>query len=67
MIRLIIGIILGAAVIVFSVQNTETVTYNFLAWAVTAPRAIVVILVFLFGLLTGWLVTGLGRVGRRRR
>jgi len=67
MIRLIIGIILGAAVIIFSVQNTETVTYDFLAWAITAPRAILVIAVFLFGLITGWLVTGLGRIGRRRR
>ena len=67
MIRLIIGIILGAVVIIFAIQNTESVTYTFLAWSVTAPRALVVIIVFIFGLLTGWLVTGLGRIGRRSR
>jgi len=66
MIRLLIGIVLGAVVIIFAVQNTETVTYNFLAWSVTSPRAIIVIGVFIFGLLTGWLVTGLGRLGRRK-
>jgi uncharacterized integral membrane protein len=65
MIRLIVGIILGAVVIIFAVQNTETVTYTFLAWSITAARALVVILVFVFGLLTGWLVTGLGRLSRR--
>ena len=67
MIRLIVGIILGAVVIIFAVQNTETVTYNFLVWSASSPRALVVILVFVFGLLTGWLVTGLGRFGRRKR
>ncbi len=70
MIRLLIGIILGAVVIVFAVQNTETVTYDFLVWSVTAPRALLVVGVFVFGLVTGWLVTGLGklsRFGRRRR
>ena len=67
MVRMIIGIILGAVVIIFAIQNTETVTYNFIAWSVTAPRALVVIVVFVFGLLAGWLVTGLGRIGRRKK
>jgi uncharacterized integral membrane protein len=67
MIRLIIGIVLGIVVIVFAIQNTETVTYDFLAWSVTSPRALVVILVFIVGLLTGWLVTGLSRLGRGKK
>jgi uncharacterized integral membrane protein len=69
MIRLLIGIVLGMVVIVFAVQNTETVTYNFLAWSITAPRAVLVVAVFIFGLLSSWLITGLGRLGRlgRRR
>lgn len=67
MIRLIIGIIIGAVVIVFAVQNTDSVTYDFIAWSITAPRALVVIVVFVGGLLAGWLVTGLGRIGRRSR
>lgn len=67
MIRLLIGIVLGVVVIVFAVQNTGTVTYTFLAWSITAPGALLVIAVFVSGLLCGWLVTGLGRLGRRRR
>ena len=67
MIRVIIGIVLGAAVIVFALQNAETVTYTFIAWSLSAPRAVVVLLAFVLGLVTGWLVTGLGRLRRRAR
>ena len=66
MIRLIVGIILGAVIVVFAAQNTETVSYTFIAWTLSAPRAVIVVAVFLIGLLTGWLVTGLGRLFRRR-
>lgn len=66
MIRLIIGILLGAIIVVFAIQNTETVSYTFIAWTLSAPRAVIVIAVFIFGLLTGWLVTGLRRLGRNR-
>lgn len=66
MIRLIFGLILGVVVVIFAIQNTESVTYTFLAWSVTAPRAFIVIVVFVFGLLAGWLVPGIGRIGRRR-
>ena len=67
MIRVIIGIVLGAAVIVFALQNAETVTYTFIAWSLSAPRAVVVLLAFVLGLVTGWLETGLGRLRRRAR
>lgn len=66
MIRLILGILLGIVTVIFAVQNTGMVTYAFLGWVLTAPRWLVLIAVFFFGLFTGWLVTGLRRAGKRR-
>lgn len=66
MIRLILGIILGVVTMVFAIQNTETVTYVFFAWTLSAPRWLILIAVFAFGLFTGWLVSGLRRIGRKR-
>ena len=65
-IRLIIGVILGILVVVFALQNTETVTYNFIAWSLTAPRAVVVLLVLLAGIIIGWVTTGIRRMGRKK-
>ena len=65
--KLIIGIVLGAIVVVFAAQNTETVTYTFWAWSVELPRALVVLIVFVFGLFLGWALTGIGRLKRRRQ
>jgi uncharacterized integral membrane protein len=66
MIRFIVGIILGIIIFVFAAQNTETVNYAFLGWTLTAPRVLVVIGVFILGLLTGWLVTGIRSLRKRR-
>lgn len=66
MFRLLIGIVVGAAAVIFAIQNTEMTTYTFLAWGLSAPQALVVIVVFLGGIVFGWLVSGLSRIGRRR-
>lgn len=67
MIRLIVGILVGAVAIVFAVQNTESVDYRFLAWTLTASRAVIVIGVFVIGLFVGWLVSGIRNFKRRKR
>jgi uncharacterized integral membrane protein len=67
MIKFIVGIILGVIIFVFAIQNTGSVEYTFLGWTLEAPRALVVIGVFLLGLLTGWLVTGLRSIFRRQK
>lgn len=69
MVRLFIGIILGAAIVIFAAQNTGEVSYSFLMWQVTAPRLLVLLAVYLLGMLTSWLVMGLSRItgGRRKR
>ena len=67
MIRLLIGILVGAATVVFALQNTGTVTYTFLAWQITAPTVVMLLAIYVFGFLTGWMTTGLSRLSRRRR
>ena len=67
MLRLFIGILLGAAIVIFAAQNTGEVTYNFLFWQVTAPRLLVLLAVYLMGIVTSWLVLGLSRLSGWRR
>ena len=64
--KFIIGIILGAIAVIFAAQNAETVSYTFLAWDLTAPRAIVILAVLLAGIVIGWMFTTLPRFFRRR-
>ncbi|NQV20760.1 MAG: LapA family protein [Rhodospirillales bacterium] len=49
----IISYLLAALVIVFAVQNIATVEVNFLIWSVALPRAIVLFIVFILGVVTG--------------
>lgn len=55
--NLIIGIVLGVIVFIFAWQNVANIDIDFLFWTFTAPRALLVILVFAIGLLTGWIFT----------
>lgn len=66
MFRLILGVLLGVITMVFAIQNTEMVSYIFFAWTVSAPRWMILIAVFVFGLFAGWLMSGLRRIGRKR-
>ena len=59
--KLVIGIILGAFAVIFAVQNVETVSYTFIAWTITAPRAIVLLAVLIAGVLIGWLFSAVPR------
>ena len=43
-------------VVVFVIQNHETVKVWFLFWQITGSRAAVLILTFAIGCVTGWLV-----------
>jgi uncharacterized integral membrane protein len=54
--NIIVGVICGMLVIVFAIQNTEFVTITLFFWTFTTSRAIMLIIVFLFGLVTGWII-----------
>lgn len=64
--KFIIGIILGALAVIFAAQNGETVSYNFIAWTVTAPRAVVLLCVLVAGILVGWLFSTVPRFFKNR-
>ena len=66
MIVLIFGLILGAVAVIFAIQNSEIVTYQFLAWNIDVTRSLVVIVVLLVGIFLGWATAGIARIRRRR-
>jgi len=62
--KLIVGLVLVALVMIFTLQNTEVVTIQFLFGQVTMSRALILFIVLIIGMFLGWLVAGLSR--RRR-
>ncbi|MFW6138768.1 MAG: lipopolysaccharide assembly protein LapA domain-containing protein [Spirochaetota bacterium] len=64
--RFILGIIIGALVIIFMVQNSQMVDIQFYAWNVSVSRAVMILLVFVAGILVGWVVRSLGYRRRKR-
>lgn len=44
------------AIIVFALQNTQSVTVRFLNWGVTVPFALLAVVIYLAGMLSGWSV-----------
>jgi uncharacterized integral membrane protein len=64
MFRFVLGIIFGVLVIVFMFQNMQPVDVTFIAWTITLSRALVLLIVFVLGIIIGWIFKG---AGRRRR
>lgn len=54
-IKLVLAIALAVVVVLFVLQNAEPVRVEILFWSWTASRAIVLPVVFLIGVLAGWL------------
>ncbi|MFZ5759590.1 MAG: lipopolysaccharide assembly protein LapA domain-containing protein [Thermodesulfobacteriota bacterium] len=61
---LFVALLLG--VVVFTLQNTESVDIRFFFWHLSLSRALLIFLVFAIGILIGYLLATLqaGRVGR---
>jgi uncharacterized integral membrane protein len=55
MARTIVICILILLVLIFVFQNTEIVRVSFLAWEIAMPRALMILMTFLIGLIAGWL------------
>jgi len=60
-VKLAVAIAFAAAVLVFAVQNIETVEVEFLLWTLSGSRALILFVVFLAGVVTGWLARGAKR------
>jgi uncharacterized integral membrane protein len=54
-IHLIAALVVLLLVVVFAVQNAEVVDVRFLFWKLSMSRALLLFLVFVAGLVSGWL------------
>ena len=64
-IRLIIGLALTSVVVIFTLQNTEVVSINFLFWHFSMSRVLMIFMLLAVGILIGWLLHSLTRHGKR--
>jgi len=55
MTKTIIFSVLTALVIVFVIQNTQVVEFQFLAWKVSMSRGLLFLGTFVIGIVVGWL------------
>ena len=67
MFKITAGIILGILCVIFFVQNSETVTFVFLAWQITVSRALMLVIVLITGVVIGWIFSGMNHLKRRRK
>ena len=67
MAKFIVGIIIGVFVIIFMVQNVETVDIRFLTWTFQIQRAIMILIVFVVGIGIGWVVKSIGYRKKRKK
>jgi putative membrane protein len=63
MTKTIIFLILIALVIIFVIQNTQVVEFQFLAWKVSMSRALLLLGTFGIGIAVGWLSRRLRQKG----
>ncbi len=58
---IVLLLVLAAVIVIFSIQNTETVTVSFLTWSTSLPRFAVVIGAYVLGMASGGSVAGFVR------
>ena len=54
--KLIAFLVLAGLMALFILQNIQTVTVQFLFWSFSTSRALMLIIVFVIGLLSGWIL-----------
>ncbi len=59
----ILGLLLGAVAVVFSLQNVEVVTITFFNWSLTGPLSVVLLMSILMGILIVLLILLPGSIG----
>ena len=58
---LLILLLALAALVVFTLQNNQTVTLQYFNWSITCPLPLLIAIVYLLGMVSGWTVIGLLR------
>jgi len=59
------GIALLLLTVVFTLQNTEIVTINFLFWKLSISRALMIFILLIIGILIGWTGASLSKHSKR--
>jgi uncharacterized integral membrane protein len=67
MAKFIVGIIIGVLVIVFMVQNVETVDIQFFTWTANLSRALMILIVFVIGIGIGWVIRSIGYRKKKKK
>lgn len=49
-----VAVLLLIIVLVFSIQNRESVDVSFLLWSMSLPKIFLILGTYLFGMLSGW-------------
>jgi putative membrane protein len=60
-INIVVSVVFVAAVLIFAIQNFQTVTVAFLSLRMSAPLAVLIIVIYLLGMVTGGSVWALIR------
>ena len=59
--KLIVGLVLAGLIVLFTLQNTETVEVSFLFWKWSTPRAVMIFCVLVVGMVIGWILSSWAR------
>jgi len=65
-IYMLILLVLLGAIGIFALQNRETITLQYLDRSVACPLALLIAIVYLLGMVSGWTVVGFLRRSLRR-
>ncbi len=60
-IKIILSVILLILIVIFSLQNLGVMTVKLFNWSLSLPKAIVIILTYFFGMMTGGMLVSLFR------
>jgi uncharacterized integral membrane protein len=66
-IKVYVGVVLVALIVIFTVQNAAVVSINFLFWDLSVSRALMIFFVVIIGFLIGWISAGVHYRAQRRR
>lgn len=64
--RIAAGVIVVACLVIFLLQNIQTVQVRFLFFELSMPRALLIVSVFVIGALIGWILSDLVRSRSKR-
>jgi len=59
-IRFVVGLVLVSAVALFALQNAQAVQVRFLFWSFSVSQSLGIFIVFLIGIVLGWIACALG-------